>query len=310
MSENKEAYVQDDEIDLIELFKTVLGYKIPIILMTVIFGILGFLYAFVLATPKYEVSATFENGYYKTVENGKEIKNPLNEITSVLEELKTKWIKNLEQTPNLEFKFKNIEMVKETSDKFNVNLLSNSNDIGVTKINQILYDLQSEDEKVLNVYVNSINEKIDFNRQNMDILSKKGNDLKYALNKTYEDSKNLDSQIEKLSNFVSNENNSSVELAISRLADLKNIVENKILNINSAIVSNQSNIVDLKKFEKELEMKIIPENIVRTNIISNIVTYENPVQPKKALILIISVFVGFFISVFGVLVFDIIKYKK
>ncbi|WP_033916066.1 Wzz/FepE/Etk N-terminal domain-containing protein [Campylobacter sputorum] len=89
----------EDEIDLIELFKTLLRYKFIIIGITSLFGILGFLYAFVLATPKYEVSAVFKSGYYKNID--KNIVNIFETITT----LDIKYIKNLKKVPNLDFKF-------------------------------------------------------------------------------------------------------------------------------------------------------------------------------------------------------------
>lgn len=67
------------------------------------------------------------------------------------------------------------------------------------------------------------------------------------------------------------------------------------------------NVIKPNNFEAS---KIEPENIQKTYILSNIVTYENPVKPKKALILLISCFVGLFVSLFGVLVLDAVKNRN
>ncbi|WP_367173578.1 GNVR domain-containing protein [uncultured Campylobacter sp.] len=70
---------------------------------------------------------------------------------------------------------------------------------------------------------------------------------------------------------------------------------------------NIKNFIKPNNFEAS---KIEPENIQKIYILSNIVTYENPVKPKKALILLISCFVGFLLSIFGVLIWDVAKNRN
>ncbi len=57
----------------------------------------------------------------------------------------------------------------------------------------------------------------------------------------------------------------------------------------------------LEDSKKVLELALKRYRYSSTKIISNIITYENPVKPKKLLIVVISFFVGFMISIFGVL---------
>lgn len=66
---------------------------------------------------------------------------------------------------------------------------------------------------------------------------------------------------------------------------------------------------DGKACEKDLRIKIPPISYSKTKILSSIITYKNSVKPKKALILLISCFVRFFVSVFGVLILGVVRNK-
>ena len=67
---------------------------------------------------------------------------------------------------------------------------------------------------------------------------------------------------------------------------------------------------DGKACEKDLRIKILPTSYSETKMLSNIITYINSIKPKKALILLISCFVVLFVSIFGVLVLDVVKKYK
>ena len=65
----------------------------------------------------------------------------------------------------------------------------------------------------------------------------------------------------------------------------------------------------LEDSKKVLELALKPYRYSPTKIVSNIITYENPVKPKKLLIVVISFFVGFMVSIFGVLTVGALREK-
>ena len=298
----EEILIKDDEIDLVELFKTLWGYKIIIFLVTFLFVVLGAIYAFVIATPKYEISATFENGYYKTSISNK---TPINDKSSIINTLNVKWIDELKNRSDLDFKFNSIKDI-ENSNNFRIVILANSNETGVSKMNEVLNFLEINDQKNIDNYVNNIKKQIEIlKNQNLNLESNKNNfeiridDLKQIVKK-------FDDQL----NSLSKRDDLSSQTQFNKLIDLKNIsnleisaIEKNIVGLNYSYFKNQSDIL-------ELEKKIEPGNIQKTHILSNIVTYEEPVKLKKALILLISCFVGFFVSIFGVLVWDVVKNRN
>lgn len=304
----EEILINDDEIDLVELFKTLWGYKIIIFLVTFLFVILGAIYVFVIATPKYEISATFENGYYKVSINDNisiNSKVSINDKISIINTLNVKWIDELKNQSNLDFKFDSIKDI-EKSNNFKIVILANSNEIGISKMKEVLKSLEINDQKNIDNYVKNIKQQIEIlKNQNLNLESNKKNfeiridDLKQIVKK-------IDDQLRDLSK----KDDLGSQLQFNKTLDLKNAsnleisaIEKNIMDLDSDYFKNQSDILGLKK-------KIEPENIQKTHILSNIVTYEKPVKPKKALILLISCFVGLFVSLFGVLMWDAVKNRN
>ncbi|EPH08872.1 hypothetical protein HMPREF9309_01065 [Campylobacter ureolyticus ACS-301-V-Sch3b] len=298
----EEILIKDDEIDLLELFKTLWGYKIIIFLVTFLFVVLGAIYAFVIATPKYEISATFENGYYKTSISNK---TPINDKSSIINTLNVKFIDELKNRSDLDFKFNSIKDI-EKSNNFRIVILANSNKIGTSKMNEVLNFLEINDQKNIDNYVNNIKKQIEIlKNQNLNLESNKNN-FEIRINSLKQTIKEFDNQL----NSLSKKDDLNSQTHFNKTIDLKNAsnleisaIEKNIMELDSNYFKNQSDIL-------ELEKKIEPESIQKAHILSNIVTYENPVKPKKALILLISCFVGLFVSIFGVLVWNAVKNRN
>lgn len=298
----EEILIKDDEIDLVELFKTLWGYKIIIFLVTFLFMILGAIYVFVIATPKYEVSTTFENGYYKTSISNK---TPINDKSSIINTLNVKFIEELKNRSDLDFKFTSIKDI-EKSNNFRIVILANSNEIGTSKMNEVLNFLEKNDQKNIDNYVKNIKQQIEIlKNQNLNLESNKNN-FEMQINSVKQTIKEFDNQL----NSLSKKDDLSSQTQFNKLIDLKNISNLEISAIEKNIMDLDSDYFQNKSYILELEKKIEPGNIQKTHILSNIVTYEEPVKPKKALILLISCFVGLFVSIFAVLVWDVVKNRN
>ena len=298
----EEILIKDEEIDLVELFKTLWGYKIVIFLVTFLFIVLGAIYAFIIATPKYEISAVFENGYYKTSINDKA---PINDKISIINTLNTKWIDQLKNISNLDFEFTSIKDI-EKSNNFKIVILANNNEIGTSKMNEVLKSLEINDQKNIDNYVKNIEKQIEILKNQNSNLESNKNNFEIQINSLRQTIKEFDNQL----NSLSKKDDLSSQTQFNKLIDLKNIsnleisaIEKNIIGLNSSYFKNQSDIL-------ELEKKIEPESIQKTYILSNIITYEKPVKPKKALILLISCFVGLLLSVVSVLIWDIVKNRN
>lgn len=303
---NDAKITDEDDIDLVELFKTLWGYKFIIFGVTLLFGILGFLYAFVLATPKYQVSAIFENGYIKTSINNKA---SINDKTSVVEGLKFQYIDKLKKS-GLGFSFDNIEDIKD-SNNFKIDIFANSNEIGISKMKEVLENLQKNDQKILDTNIEKIKKNIELNDEKLSILNARKVSIEENINSLKLVIVNFDNQIFDLSK----NNNSNIDInskfEFSRLIEVKNSINQELSILNKNLTELTAEIFNTQSMQIELKNQILPANMHKTSFIGDILIYENPVKPKKVLILAISVFVGFFIAIFGVLVFDMLKrYNK
>ena len=88
------------------------------------------------------------------------------------------------------------------------------------------------------------------------------------------------------------------------------ILSHQLPLLKSELNDLQKNkISKLEDDKKVLELALKPYNYSPIKIVSNIITYENPVKPKKFLIVVISFFVGFMISIFGVLTVGALREK-
>lgn len=302
---NDAKITDEDDIDLVELFKTLWEYKFIIFGVTLLFGILGFLYAFVLATPKYQVSAIFENGYIKTSINNKA---SINDKTSVVEGLKFQYIDKLKKS-GLGFSFDNIEDIKD-SNNFKIDIFANSNEIGISKMKEVLENLQKNDQKILDTNIEKIKKNIELNDEKLSILNARKVSIEENINSLKLVIVNFDNQIFDLSK----NNNSNIDInskfGFSRLIELKNSANQELSILNKNLTELTAEIFNTQSMQIELKNQMLPVNMHKTSFVGDILIYENPVKPKKALILVVAVFVGFFISIFGILVFDVVKRYK
>ncbi|WP_304339858.1 hypothetical protein, partial [Campylobacter ureolyticus] len=186
---------------------------------------------------------------------------------SIINTLNVKFIDELKNRSDLDFKFNSIKDI-ENSNNFRIVILANSNKIGVSKVNEVLNFLEINDQKNIDNYVKNIKKQIEIlKNQNLNLESNKKNfeirigDLKQIVKK-------IDDQLSDLSK----KDDLSSQLQFNKTLDLKNTsnleisaIEKNIMELDSGYFKNQSDIL-------ELEKKIEPENIQKTYILSNIVT--------------------------------------
>jgi len=137
----------DDEIDLIELLRTLYSSKKLIILITLAFALLAFIYV-AQKEVKYQSTVTIEVGSYDLI-NGKKI--IIEPVSSLIKKLKIKQISKNLNTLN----FNSIE------DHFlGINFTSPSPEFNEAIINEAIIFAQESHAETLNKIVNSFSEKI------------------------------------------------------------------------------------------------------------------------------------------------------
>ncbi len=315
MNNTNNYAVQEDEIDLRELFKTLVKHKMKIVLITLAVTISAVIYA--LSAPKvYEAKAILRIGEYKT-ENSND-KVVLSDANVLSKELGILYIDILKNAKDKEAKIDRIEVPKNQKNFLEITANGSSNKAAETEIQKVVDYVQEKHKKVLddvkNIYearakqvegklmllktktLPSLQEKI--GRYKKDVAVYEANFL------------DVQSNLKKIK--VSNPTLATLQINEQRyLADI-------IIKLKDSLESfeNQKNnieVVEIEKLEEELKaLKVLmePYNYKNTEIVGAIMTNEYPIKPKKSLIVAVSFVTGLILSIFFVFFLEFIRNDK
>lgn len=297
-----QKYLQEDEIDLKELFKTLWSYKKFILIFTFIVTVLSIIYVS-LKTPTYQVTALVELGSYKTESDQDVIIDNADNLSKKLTTIFIDLRKNVE---NKDFEITKIVTVKGMKNFIEISSEASSNTQAIEGLNEVIEHIKSEHTKLLD----DVKEKNEFQLKNISLSIKNIEEDRLV---------NIEKKIE-----LYNQNIVSLEQQMTSVTEtLKNI--NKLdpsisalklmekRDISNAIISNKSNLYDLIE-EKEnlinieinklldrkkiLETLSLPHNLKNSEVVGSILVNEHPIKPKKSLIVVISFVTGFILSIF------------
>ncbi|MFW2601999.1 Wzz/FepE/Etk N-terminal domain-containing protein [Aliarcobacter butzleri] len=309
-----QKYLQEDEIDLKELFKTLWKYKIFILVFTFITTILSIIYVS-LKTPTYQVTALVELGSYKTESDQDVIIDNADNLSKKLTTIFIDLRKNLE---NKNFEITKIVTVKGMKNFIEISSEASSNTQAIEGLNEVIEHIKSEHTKLLD----DVKEKNEFDLKNISLNIKNIEDDKL---------KNIEKKIELYQQNILNleEQMLSVTETLKNLNKLEpSISALKLMekrDISNAIISNKSNLYDLIE-EKEnlinieinklldrkkiLETLSLPHNLKNSEVVGSILVNEYPIKPKKSLIVVVSFVTGFILSIFLVFFIQFVNNMK
>ncbi|MCG3714161.1 Wzz/FepE/Etk N-terminal domain-containing protein [Aliarcobacter butzleri] len=320
-----QKYLQEDEIDLKELFKTIWSYKKFILIFTFIVTVLSIIYVS-LKTPVYEVKSVIKIGSIADV--------PL-ENSNILE----KNIRVIFGLDNNSFSIKEdegivtgINITKNATSLLEVTTEAFTNEKAILKQHEVLEYLQDEykykiDEFIfktnLNIknlegqikYINEVKkvqkeESIDFlNRVDLVLIENK---LSFNKEKLSQYQENINNILKKRSSNDTQNMLSAMEILNyqSLILNLQNQIENlnkekqnilvdKIPNIKRELEYNIKNELEdiLNRIELE-KLKLTNKIAKNSEFVGSILVNEHPIKPKKSLIVVVSFVTGFILSIF------------
>ena len=330
--ENNTQYVQQDTIDVRELFAVLKRRKKLIWSVAGLFTLLALVYVLV-ATPWWQVNTTLEIGKYIDTQTGKDIY--LENGAGVAERLKVQYIDVYEHVKNRDSKIESISASKKNPQFISVSALGKDNQLALTEIKKVINDLQNKHKKIIdeiiakkqseldeidrNIFqtehykMTDITEKINYlNKVELPAIDKKiltvESDLKKSSTQREEAVKNLSSL------------NNDASLAALRLAQIQGleykISENrlKLIDLNSQkqqIVTSKLpelkrdleklqkiDLVKLQEERKLIKLSMQPHNYENTKIVGSIITQDKPVKPKKKLIVMVAFITGLMLAIF------------
>ena len=304
MQENKP--LEEDEIDLKELFKTIWAKKIFIVIFTLVVTILAGFYAYI-KTPIYEAKALLEIGEYK--------KNPVDDAVALEKKLSTIFIDMEKNLKDKTSEISNISVVKGLKNFLEIKSESTSNQEAKNEILKVLTFVQNEHEKILDdVKKQKEMELRNIDLQISDIKSKSVALIDKKIENNIKNLKSLEEQLKQV-----DENLKKIDSLNPSLAALKLMEKRDITNsINTITIQNfeleskkdellTTNLYKLEESKKIIELSLLPHNYKNTQIVGEIMTNDFPTKPKKSLIVAVAFVTGFIISIFLVFFIQFIQ---
>ena len=298
--QNKEQIIED-EIDLRELFKTIVEKKYFILVFTLIITILAIVYV-KIKTPIYQAKAVIEIGSYKTETNEVKVVDNLNEFSK---KLSTIFIDLRKNDREKESEITNISISKGMKNYIEIVSEAISNDLAIKEINSVLSFTKDEHGK----FLNDVKEKNRIEISNID----------NSIKNLQEQVLNIDRKIELYEKNVINLEE-QMKFVLESLKDIKSldpsIAALKLMekrDISNDIILNKSQLFDLMirkesisnlEINKLIERKKILEslsldyNIKNSDIVGKIQINDYPIKPKKLLVVVVAFVTGFILSIF------------
>ena len=309
MQENR--CIQEDEIDLKELFKTIWAKKIFIVIFTLVVTILAGFYAY-SKTPIYEAKALLEIGEYKI---NNTTKNSVDDASTLEKKLSTLFVDMEKNLKDKTSEISNISVVKGLKNFLEIKSESTSNEEAKNEILKVLTFVQNEHEKILDdVKKQKEMELRNIDLQISDIKSKSVALIDKKIENNIKNLKSLEEQLKQV-----DENLKKIDTLNPSLAALKLMEKRDITNsINTITIQNfeleskkdellTTTLYKLEESKKIIELSLLPHNYKNTQIVGEIMTNDFPTKPKKKLIVAVAFVTGFIISIFLVFLFNFIK---
>ncbi len=309
----EQKYIQEDEIDLREIFKSIFERKYFILIFTLIITILAIIYVSI-KTPIYEAKAVIEIGSYKTESDEVRVVDNLNEFSK---KLSTIFIDLRKDDIEKESEITNISISKGMKNYIEISSQAISNDLALKEIEAVLSFTKDEHGK----FLNDIKEKNKIQISNIDNSVKNLQEQIVNIDRKIElyekNVINLEEQMKFVLESLKNINSLDPSIAALKLMEKR--------DISNDIISNKSQLFDLMikkesisnlEINKLIERKKILEsltldyNIKNSDIIGKIQINDYPVKPKKTLVVVVSFVTGFILSIFIIFFMQFIQGLK
>ena len=306
-----ERYIEEDEIDLRELFLTLWKKKVFIVGFTLIITILGVIYSYT-KTPIYEAKALVEIGSYKLNNNNTELIDNASQLSKRLNVLYIDMLKNQKDRIS---EIDSISVPKKQNNFLEIQSSGISNQEAIKEINKVIEFIKSNHIKTMD----DIKQRRELEIKNIDskISKIKNKDIKLLndkININERNLKNYKSELKKINSNISEIENNNPSLTALRLMEKRDltsyIIDLEIQILDMINKKDELEITTINQLEEEknlLASMLLPHNYKMTEVIGQIITNDYPTKPKKKLIIAVSFVTGFILSIFLVFFLNFIK---
>jgi len=264
----EQQYIQQDTIDLRELFAVLKRRKKMIAGVTGVLTILALVYAFFVAKPVYEVKTMIEVGQID--------KKPIDNAHNIQQKLSYDYQVNVKGKKIELPRVKAISIPKKSNSIFSLTVHSNTNDEGVQYIQTVINKIETDYKEKTDAYIENQKELIELTQEDIKENTASLTQMKQELDKYSQKIISLKSEDAALAGIYGLQ----IGQKQTQLQDLKKYIS------------------ELKAKEQELKLSITPLKMKPTHIVGEIETLEKSIKPKKKLIVIVAFITGLMLSVF------------
>ncbi|NOR54693.1 MAG: hypothetical protein GQ531_00645 [Sulfurovum sp.] len=265
---NNTQYIEEDKIDLRELFSVLKRRKKLLWSVTGGLTVLAIVYVFIIAKPVYEVKTMIEVGQIDA--------KPIDDINNIKQKLSYEYKVNVKNKKIELPRVKSISVPKKSDSILFINIHGYSNEEAVTYIQMVIDKIETQYKEKTDAYTNS---------------------QKALIKLTQEDIKDNSSSLVEMRKELNQYSQKIISLK-SEDAALAGIYVLQIGQKQTELQELKKYISELKNKEQELKLSITPLMMKPTHIVGEIETLEKPIKPKKILITIVAFITGLMLSVF------------
>ena len=266
MMTEEQRYISDDVIDLRELFLVLKKRKKLIIATTLLITTLAALYAYVIAKPVYEAKAMIQLGEIDG--------EPIEKLGDVKAKLSYRYKIN-DRKVKLP-KIKSITIPKNSKSVFALTSHGYSQEDAKKTIQKTVGEINKEYKEKTDVYVSN---------------------QKMMIKEIDSEMKQNEKRLSEMQKKIADYSNKIITLEHEDAA-LAGIYAMQIGQKQRQLLDMIKYISDLKSKKQELELSISPVKIKPTQVVGDIESLEDPVKPKKVLIVIVASITGVLFAVF------------
>ncbi len=272
-------YIEEDTIDIRELFSILTKRKKLIWLITALFTLLALAYVFI-AKPVYEVKAVLELAQIN--------KKPVHPVETIKQKIVTVFQVN-DKSKKIESPIvSQVSIPKKSENILIIHTQGYDNASAKKKLQEAISYINNAQKKELNTYEKLQKKRLNITQsdmeQNEQFIKKTKNDINHYENKLLNISKQ-DAALAGIYAIEIGKKENELNLAVNRIYKLKN-----------------------KK--NDLEFSLSPQRVQKTEIIGEFQVLEKPIKPKKKLIVIVAFITGLMLAVFLAFFLDFLSGGK
>ncbi len=265
--QNNTPYIEEDKNDIREFFSVVKRRKKLIWSVTALLVLLALVYVFI-AKPVYEVKATMELALID--------KKPVQEIEDLKEKIEVVFEVNLKGKEKEFPLISSISLPKKTKNMMTIQTQGYDNNTAQQKLQEVISHIVSLQDKELDDYT-------DIQKKKIDLVTE---DIIQHEHLSREIKKDIGTYKEKLLDI------SKQDAALAAIYVIE--IGKKQTELNDLT----SKVYDLKNQKNDYELSISPFKVQKATTIGKIEIFDDPIKPKKALIVIVAFITGLMLSIF------------